>query len=761
MTKTLSISASVEEARYQVAVTSAEPTAIADARQTTVVSLQNVSPVGQMEYRVGENGSWALLTEGKSVAHAIDLSATTVYLRKAGRLDISVTCEVVIDLDGALALVVGSEGAASDVVPLVEETPVPFLGTSDSSATSNTARLRAYAERLGAYGTLVLPSQRVPINGTITIGCSVRIPKACTVVCVPGTAGGTTFMPFRNRCWNATSVNLLGSGNGIIASGTVGGLTLGKTALHTMRVAVQFATAHVGLVAGGWLLLKGDSQDVWNGIWPIESIVDTTTVTILTGFPNPQSVYTIPGSGSGTMTGAAADYGVVIFGGGTIDCAFNKNGFTHSNSTEDHALGFNRCANSGHRDINFRDVRKYCSVFANHQNCFAANFRGDTNSDGCHMYGPAWNPLIEDVSGSFGDDAAIFQTCDGATFTQYEPPEAGGSFYNGTMRRVLPHWTGNAGAAVFYPSGGRSGDLGYRFKGQQVVENCGVLSPRIADTWYSSGAFTLGAGYVPVACTIESIHLRGVRYGPITLSNAGGSTGVITVKHLQIDCVSGPEDGMGMRVQVDKVTLENVVVNGLRLVNTNANNVFDLLSANATIQTILFNAPYLSGGTPKLLGSAGGNLGTMVVNAGTLGAGAQFVNTSSTFAATPEVVINGGQSLASASAACGMGGTQAINYHIRDWKLGTGTQLVNFFGTGLIRMYCSGIIPSASAIAANLQSNVSWFNPDGSAPINLTLIARTVNSMAAHTSDSNNLYICDATATTNSWKKMTAPATTI
>lgn len=59
------------------------------------------------------------------------------------------------------------------------------------------------------------------------------------------------------------------------------------------------------------------------------------------------------------------------------------------------------------------------------------------------------------------------------------------------------------------------------------------------------------------------------------------------------------------------------------------------------------------------------------------------------------------------------------------------------------------------------MTEVRWYNPDGSATINITLVKRVVNACAAHTGDSNNLYLCDNTGTTGSWKKLTNTAVTV
>lgn len=581
----------------------------------------------------------------------------------------------------------------------------------------------------------------VPSGGDVYFGPGVRI------VAVPASAGGPCFPICVNQNFSAAPV-------------AISSITAVKFGVRNIRLTVEFAAAH-GMAARGYLLIKGDVTETVNGIWPIESIVDADTLTILAGWPSPPTGYTFP-TITGTLTGVKADADIHIGGGGTLDLNFHGGGFTMANDWRDHAISLNNVLRPIVDDFRFIDVRKYCVMACNVAHGVFRNVEGYHCSDGVHIYGPAWHPLVEHVSGAIGDDAAVFQTIDGPGYIQYQGPNSGGNFYGGVMRHIHPRWTDNSGSAVFYPSGGSSSDLGYKFIGQFIVDGAG-WDLRNSSGFASGGAFTLGNGYAPYASSVEVLELRNI-VGNIGLDNQSGP--VLTIEQVTIDSPMNPvmPNASALSIGLGKVSIGSMIVRGARCLasaDMTTHPIIDL-GSTSTVTSLLVEGGRLTGGiSGYLLASNGSTLGCLTLTGLSMGGGWSVIKNTATFANTPSVVVVGGHYSVS-SAVFASGNTQAINYTVQGIVLAGGA-LVNFYNASApIQFRITGMLnPGGAATALNLGAEVRWYNPDGSAPINLTLVKRTVNAVAAHTGDSNNLYLCDNTGTTGSWKKMTNLATTI
>ena len=624
---------------------------------------------------------------------------------------------------------------------------MPVVAGSVAAAAQNIAQMQADMD-VGRGVSITAPGDYyvnaalvVPSGGDVHIGPGVRI------VAVPASAGGPCFPVCVNQNFSATPVS-------------ISGITAVKFGVRNIRLTVEFAAAH-GMAERGYLLIKGDTTETVNGVWPIESIVDSDTLTILAGWPSPPTGYTFP-TITGTLTGTPADADIHIGGGGVLDMNFHGGGFTMANDWRDHAISLNNVLRPVVDGLRFIDVRKYCVMASNVAHGVFRHIEGYHCSDVVHIYGPAWHPLVEHVSGAIGDDAAVFQTIDGPGYIQYQGPNSGGSFYGGTMRHIWPRWTDNSGSAVFYPSGGSSSDLGYKFIGQFIVDGAGY-DLRSKGGFYSGSAFTLGNGYCPFASTVDVLELRNI-VGGIAVDNKSGP--VITIEQLTID---GPMNQVApsasaLGIGLGKVSIGSMIVRGARCLASSDITTWPIidLGSTSTVTSLLVEGGRLTGGTSGyLIASSGATLGALTLTGLSMAGGWSVIKGTATFANTPNVIVVGGYYNVS-SAVFASGNTQAINYTVQGITLAGGA-LVNFYNASApVQFRITGLLnPGGSATALNLGAEVRWYNPDGSAPINIALVKRVVNACAAHTGDSNNLYLCDSSGTTGSWKKLTNTATTV
>lgn len=664
---------------------------------------------------------------------------------------------------------------------------------SQSAASANVTAINAAslaAQQSGTFSKLIFPAGVTYINALLTVRRNVEfeVSGAAQIVCVvPG--GTTAFNVFQNEGFN----------NAPVAITSVTGVQL-STPPNQVRLTWTFAAAH-GLAAGDPFLVTGDASEYWNHGYIVEAVSSPTVVTVQMGAPNPGGSLVFPAL-SGSPVGVKADPGIKLTIRGTINANYRNGGFTQASNYNDHVI----CLNNVYRPQidgyggRILDARKYGVCMARAFFPITGGLDFDTSSDGVHTYGPSWGPVVEDITGHTGDDTCIFQTIEPTTYVAYMPPNAGGTIYQGgAMRRIKPHWSGNAGICMLYPNGGTSTDLGYRMKGTYVIEDVGGGMIGGNASFFGSQPVGIGNGYTTVAGGIEKLVMRNIdcRNGAPNLDNTAGAA-VITIDTLEIDGLAfDSANAANLTVSVNYLTIDQFILkrvsgttNG-NLINWKANAICNRFSGHDV-------APILGGNfTALMVFATGAVVGTIswdgnsgprtsqtgcgwyIINGGTIRS-AKHVNcysespyiSSSAGAFTPTNTPSFHYSNCSYNfngAAFAIGGTVAAKIRVANFKhenSGGSAKLVNFFGTGVIDFEVTGYEiagggPATATVAANLQSAVTWRNPDGSAPIDLTLVARTGNSFAAHTADSNNLYLCDFTGGAGSWKKMTAPATTI
>lgn len=639
--------------------------------------------------------------------------------------------------------------ANGSVFPITE---VPALVFNDQTkAAANIAAINAAAALGGnisidGVGVLYVSASAVggPTPTAFLLGPSV------VYTAVPATPNAPAFPAFRNFNFNPTRW-------------AVTGITGSKVAVTGGGTAGRFVVAMAGhtLTAGQWLYLNGDTSENWNGFWKIESVVAGVSVTILTGFANPQTGFTVPNP-TGSPLGCAADVDFQVIGG-AIDMNFFNGGFTANGNYLDHAINVNNCFRARIETQTF-NACKYGVCIQN-----ASDPRvilgGQSYADGVHFYGPCWNPQALGLTGSWGDDGVILQTVDGPAYVAFMLPEngrayPGGHIYGGRVENVAPTWTGNSAAVPLYPASGigstggsgggytwPGGDLGYRFKGTQFIDVVGHTFNAITGSgFYSSYAVMIGNGYVVTTGFIENLVIRGLRYSDLGMRNTGG--GLITIGQLVLEYPSTDTySGYPLSTNMEQMAVKSMLVIGGNFKNTNTNspNVITFVTSTCAINSLVFEQCIFAGGTgPSMyafgLSANGGTLGTITFNQCYGLDGAYLVNLgANSLANTPRIIINGGE-FTTSSGLIGIGNAQAADVYFNDVKVSSGAAqaaLLNAFGSGKVRVYGKGAQFGGSAVPyLNLSSGTvcEWYVGDGSARVDVGLLALTKGQIGYHSS---------------------------
>jgi hypothetical protein len=481
------------------------------------------------------------------------------------------------------------------------------------------------------------------------------------------------------------------------------------------------------------------------------------------------------------LIGAAADGNISIIGGGTLDMQYGTQPFTASNDWHDHAVILRR-VRAPRVDLAVRAARKYCVMMQDVWHPHVLGLEGDTGSDGVHVYGPAWNPLIENVRGTFGDDPAVFQPVDGYMYPQYMLGtgfDLGGDFHGGTMRNIRPRHSHNTAAAVIYPNGNLGGGADaviYRMRGQILIDGVGIETPDVYNGQDFQGwdAVGVGNGYVSVAGRIDSLVIRNV-YGATRLNNDGGGTsldiGAVSFYDLTGDLFYGD----GCQIDVNYANIDQLTINGARHSPFSGGGLVTLQGSNAVIGALNFVGTQAGNpaatGTCYLLQTVGApSVKEINFDNIRLSANGQALGPGS-FTGTPIVNFKGGGGDGYKVLVEQDNNTRSLDINIFGFKSTSPTVgMFNFYGsdagkTANVKLRVSGLIYSANVFANITGANFSVFNPDGSMPVDITTLTRTVAQTAVHsgattagTIIAGNLAICDATNAALSWKQLSNTA---
>ena len=294
-----------------------------------------------------------------------------------------------------------------------------------------------------------------------------------------------------------------------------------------------------------------------------------------------------------------ADVNVGVVGTGKLNGNYVEGGVVAQNTYVDHAICFNNVirpvvGGMGLGKLVINDMAEFCVLISRAVQPLTNGIHSDgTGKDGVHYVGPIFDyPIISDVTGSFGDDAAAFENSPNFIYSVVLPPNAGGNFYGGgLMQNIKPDIDGNTGQAVLYPaqSNGNGGTY-FKMYGQYDIKNVGHKAPLLAVA--SGSAFSIGAGYSYDTGYIDEVCVDGV-YGGIFLANTLAAkqiyVGKLDIKNwsipdindsssIQFDYFSCPSVRMDVDIYANNPTSENFVA---RFVSSNVN--IGLLAASGSL----------------------------------------------------------------------------------------------------------------------------------------------------------------------------------
>lgn len=550
------------------------------------------------------------------------------------------------------------------------------------------------------------------------------------------------------------------------------------SASQTIATPGVFATSAQTFFAGQAITISGTAPGgfVAGTIYYIVESGLTSTTCQLADSPFATTGKQVTSSAACTLTpvyvGAKADANVRIRGG-RVDGDFDAGGFAQSNSYEDHGIILRRVLNPVVEDIELFNFRKYGVMAQDVINPETRNLNFNTGSDGVHIYGPAICPTIENLYGITGDDGAVFQTIDGTSYLQYMLGagfDRGGDILHGVMRNIRLRHTHNSGSAVLYPNGnsGASGATAeiYRMRGQYLIEATQQTETAVVSGWGPTNSAVIGSLYTTVSGKVESVVIRDCGWPLFPLNSGSGS--VVTIDNLVIENPQNDQrTGSDLMGNIDYAVIRTMRVSNANLLNINGNTLVRLNSANASIDTLIFDGGKFSqkgSGGFMLVGSNGGTVGLIQLDGVTFGAGAAAITEShGSFAGTPEVYVNGGVGLSGYLSLVSATSSQNWDIHITDFKsVSPVTGIFNFYGTpGNINLWVKGL-QYTGALFANLFGTVTVYNPDGTMPVDLAKLTRTAGQMAKSTGNgtivANNMAVCDATGAVNSWKQISNTA---
>lgn len=501
-----------------------------------------------------------------------------------------------------------------------------------------------------------------------------------------------------------------------------------------------------------------------------------------------------------TYYGAPANQNITI-SGGKINGNFVNGAFNASTTYEDHAIILRRVNRPKVKEIEFRDIKKYCVMLQDTVNPEIYDVEGTSSSDCIKIYGPSWNPKIHNINGTFGDDICSLQPIDGSSYLAYmlgSGFDRGGDIWNGTFSELRPFQTHNSGVVVFYPNG-NSGAAGatneiYRIRGTQNIYGSSAQSPYYSSSWYGGESVTFGNGYVGVTGQVENVICHGT--GLPKIDNNAATVG-ITIQSL---VVNNPVAIGQNRITVTPNYIRYATVNNYTINNPNVEGAgasgtawLAVNGANATVNNLTINGGnfrqsatgqlsvvhLVGGGTVKNLtytgtrfvGASGmfvnavsangsGTLGEVVLVGCVLGAYSRALTTGQgVFTGTPTLKVFGGIGETNYQNVADLTSSQSANIWLNGFSgANAAAGVFNFYGTpGTVNLYISGLSYSGT-LFANANGTLSMYNPDGTCPIDLSKLTRNAGQSAKSTGNgtivANNLCVCDATGAANSWKQL-------
>ena len=330
--------------------------------------------------------------------------------------------------------VTGLVGPSGGVVP----TPVfGLVAGSSSSKLTNAAIIQAY---LNLCGRIEIPANLgvVSMAGTLTIYSDTHlvIGEGTTLQRENVTTGSTGVKMFVNANWQSTVFTVTGN---LTASAPAWGNGFWATVTATITAGT--------IVAGGYVIVKGDTSGNYNGVFKVTAATATQVTWAM-----PLSTTGIPTS-TGTITIAQADANITLEVNGYLDGGISNSVDATVDGLDKMGVILNKVGNLYVPRFQGGGFAKYCIHCAN---MWAPKFgwlKFNNGSDGLHFNSPAWSVEIGTVNGRTGDDALAF-TANNIGYTQYALPDDTGDFDGVSVGNVDMDYA-LTNAVGMYPASGQ------------------------------------------------------------------------------------------------------------------------------------------------------------------------------------------------------------------------------------------------------------------------------------------------------------------
>ena len=488
------------------------------------------------------------------------------------------------------------------------------------------------------------------------------------------------------------------------------------TGSNRMSMATINFTGAPNVVVGGYVQVLGDTNNMVNGIWKVQTITLNTATFYISG----QGTLTTAGS----ITVAPANANITLEIDGVID--YNEPQNSAGANLNSHCFVFNRIANLKSVRSNVINVNKYGYLISNSWDCEVRDPYMITGSDGVHCTGNTNNFTLSGFKGSTGDDVFAWGATDSPS--GYIPIGANGPCNGILVESMLLRASEGRGILIF-PSAAYGSASNIRINNLLVDANGanGIqLDSLAADMGVvndiSIDGLSIGGwgGNLPnlIKCgvtggiTINNMTVRNVRTNGVTsyipanflqLSVAGSSITNLTIADSSpVFNVNGSQSYALVYVDasttIDTLNINNVFCNSS---GTNAH-AYAFIAAAGTLNNVV-----ISGGATNgygKLNNLGGTLTTFTVCGGHKFAGFTGFEQNVT-----KIIING-LTLISASAG----------------------NLFNFYGTSATYNLFVANLANPNSVALfnyGTTNTINYNNPDGTAPVDITKISRIDGNM--------------------------------
>jgi len=482
-------------------------------------------------------------------------------------------------------------------------------------------------------------------------------------------------------------------------------LPANSNSVPTFSISGSFSGLTLTVTAAGGVITPGQ-QLGGAGIQPGTQIQYQTS-----GTPGGAGVYQITTSGNTatTFTGLAsqiviskADTTLGVIGNGKLNGNFIEGGLTgnggFSGNLQDHAIWFNNVVRPmvGGGDTGFltiNDGSQYCVCMARAVDPKVIGLHSDgTRKDGAHFYGPIFGlPEIRRVTGDYGDDCAIFQPVDGASYINLIPYGIlngsnvyGGNFYEGgLMQDIKVTYNGNSGQAALYPcmsmGGSYIGSTTYQMYGRYDIINIGHKYPTY--NGQSGFAVAVGNGYCPDLGFIDEIYIDGA-IGAVTINNGGAAKSIyigrVSIKNWSNFDMLDYESGSFDYINIGRLDIEADYYGYGGAMEY----LLALGSVNCVINQLVISGKFNSYTNYELalINSVGATVNVIKYNDIELINNAVLIKDGSTFSNTPSVLIDDIDFIKASQYPFSMGAYSPMNIKVS--RLNGNGPLFNFYGTG-------------------------------------------------------------------------------